>query len=144
MGIFSRLFGGKRDEPAPAPSPANPIPPASSAEEDDWQGLGVPQELNVNEAEAMLKEAEPPVFLDVREDHERQASGFIPGSQHIPMGDLETRHGELDPQKPVIVYCASGMRSMDAGAFLIEKGFRDVSNLNGGMNNWQGPVEKME
>lgn len=96
------------------------------------------------EALALHGSAEPPVFLDVREDHERQTSGYIPGSVHIPSGEVEARWTELDPRRPVIVYCASGMRSMDAGAFLIEKGFADVSNLNGGMNKWQGPVKRPE
>lgn len=78
----------------------------------------------------------------MREQQELENFGRIPGSIHIPMGEVETRHHELNPGKAVVVYCASGMRSMDVGAFLIEKGFRDVSNLNGGLNNWKGPVEK--
>lgn len=138
MGFLSKLFWKKEPE-APA-KPAAPKPPASNS----WQNsCGVPQELAVMEAMALHKSATPPVFLDVRDEHERQASGYIPGSVHIPMGEIEARHGELDPTKPVVVYCASGMRSMDAGSFLIEKGFGDVSNLNGGMNKWQGPVERL-
>ena len=117
MGFFSKLFGGGQTKPAAKTSASQPKPAtgkSSSDEEEGWEGLGVPQELNVHEAEAFLKGENPPVFVDVREDDERLNFGYIPGSVHIPMGELEARHGELDRKLAVVVYCASGMRSMDA------------------------------
>jgi adenylyltransferase/sulfurtransferase len=140
MGFFSKLFGGSKPTaaaggPAATPRPAAPTPKFEG-------GGGVPQELAASEVEVLYNSSNRPVFLDVREEHERQAEGFIPGSVHIPMDQLPDRLGELDPAAPLVVYCASGMRSMDAGAFLLEKGFRDVSNLNGGMMKWAGPRER--
>lgn len=140
MGIFCWLFG-RKNAPSPAPAGAPPQAPPSGGE-NDWQSAGgVPQELAASEVLELQNSGQPPLLLDVREAEERQAEGVIPGSLHLPMGELEGRFGELDPARPVIVYCATGMRSMDAGAFLIEKGFRDVSNLNGGLSAWTGPRE---
>lgn len=140
MGIFCWLFG-KKDKPA-APAATAASTSASEAS-NDWESAGaVPQELAPREVLEMYESADPPVFLDVREADELAAEGFIPGSLHIPAGDLEGRIGELDPARPVVVYCSAGMRSMDAGAFLIEKGFKDVSNLNGGLSGWTGPRER--
>ncbi len=141
MGFFSRLFGKKDDEPTSQPSaPASSVAPAE--EEDDWEGGdAVPQELAEPEVRQLYNSDHRPVFLDVREDHEREASGWIPGSIHIPCTAIEQRLEELDKKAAVIVYCASGGRSMDAGCVLLDNGFRDVSNLNGGFSNWQGEKE---
>ncbi len=138
MGFFSKLFGGKE------PEPEKPAPRAEEKpEKADWESVGgVPQEMAATEVLDVYNSSDRPVFLDVREPHELEANGYIPGSIHIPMHEVQGRVDELDPQKPIIVYCASGMRSMDVGAFLLESGFADVSNLNGGLQNWAGPLEK--
>jgi rhodanese-related sulfurtransferase len=140
MGFLSRLFGGK--EPTPA-TPAAAPPAKKPAADKSWQdGGSVPQELAASEVVAMHKAADPPAFLDVREPHELEAAGYIPGSIHIPMHEIQGRTDELDPSRPIVVYCASGMRSFDVGVFLLQQGFKSVSNLNGGMNAWTGPIER--
>lgn len=132
MGLFDKLFGGgKPAQPAKAAAPA----PKKAAWE---ESSGVPQELTAREVHEMLKGENPPALLDVREDHERAADGWIPGSVHIPMHEIQGRQTELDPQRPTVVYCASGMRSMEVGAFLLQQGFREVINLNGGIHGWTG------
>ena len=130
-----------RGDPA---AKAEAKPAAAPGGSNQWEGnAGVPQELAASEVQALLKGAEPPLLIDVREDHELAASGWIPGSKHIPMHSIQgVAATELDPQRHVVVYCASGMRSMEVGAFLLEQGFRQVSNLNGGINAWTGPVER--
>jgi rhodanese-related sulfurtransferase len=52
-------------------------------------------------------------------------------------GALKERVGELDPKKPVLIYCASGRRSAAAAAFLKEKGFTTVIDMAGGIGAWQ-------
>lgn len=136
MGIFDRLFGKK-----PAPEEPVPADPATVPPEDDWQDQGVPQELQPAEVRERLAAEPRPVLLDVREAPELQADGWIPGSVHIPMSELETRLGELDLSRPHIVYCASGMRSFDVGFLLIQNGCTDVANLNGGIRGWDGERE---
>jgi rhodanese-related sulfurtransferase len=134
MGFFDKLFGGKK-EAAPAAAPA----PAKPAAKQEWAASGaVPQELAAIEVEAMLRRGEKAVLVDVREEWERQRDGWIDGAIHIPMGEFEARHAEVPRGVPVIVYCASGMRSMEAGAYLLENGYDDVSNMNGGIAAWKG------
>lgn len=71
-------------------------------------------------------------IVDVRSDAE-VAQGMIPGSLHIPMDDLRDRLGELDPGKPTVTICASGLRSYVAVRLLMQHGFTDVADLAGGM-----------
>lgn len=138
MGFFSKLFGKKEEKKEEMLSDeTHPLPKKA------WEtASNVPQEMAANEALELYNREKRPVFLDVREEEERQTYGYIPGSVHIPMHEIQGRATELTPAVPVIVYCASGMRSMDVGAFLLEQGFADVSNLNGGMGKWTGPVQK--
>jgi NADPH-dependent 2,4-dienoyl-CoA reductase/sulfur reductase-like enzyme/peroxiredoxin family protein/rhodanese-related sulfurtransferase/TusA-related sulfurtransferase len=75
-------------------------------------------------------------ILDVRETEENEL-GQIPGTIHIPLGQLRERLGELDPQKEVITYCSVGLRAYMALRTLKLNGFNNVSNLNGGYRIYQ-------
>ena len=88
-----------------------------------------------------LATGERPVLLDVREDEEREIS-TISGDVHIPMNDVPFRVDELDPQKPIVVYCKGGVRSARIAEFLVAKGFPDVTNLEGGINEWARSVDQ--
>lgn len=79
--------------------------------------------------------ADDQVILDVREDHEWSA-GHIEGAIHIPLGQLPTRVGELDPSVPTLVVCHIGGRSARATEWLHAQG-HDVTNVAGGMDAWQ-------
>lgn len=92
------------------------------------------------------------VVIDVRDAKELEQGGKVPGAVHIPRGLLEFKadpdspaHDKsLDPNKTVILYCASGGRSALAGKTLRDLGYTDVRNL-GGFKDWVesgGPVEK--
>jgi rhodanese-related sulfurtransferase len=82
-----------------------------------------------------LRQAAVVTLLDVRTDPE-VARGFIAGAKHVPLNQLPMRYGELDPQGPLVVYCQSGARSAQACAWLIEHGFGQVHNLQGGIAAW--------
>jgi phage shock protein E len=74
-------------------------------------------------------------LVDVRTSAEH-AAGHIQGSVHIPLGELADRTGELgDKSAPLVVYCASGMRSATAKGILVRAGFTQVHDL-GGMGRW--------
>lgn len=77
-----------------------------------------------------------PQLVDVR-NHGEVALGSIEGAVVIPMAELFHRHGELDPSRPTVVYCAGGYRSSIAASTLRAKGFADVSDLLGGFGAWQ-------
>ena len=76
-----------------------------------------------------------PVLLDVREDAEWR-SGHLPDAQHIPLGQLDERAIEVDRNRSVVVYCATGMRSIDGSYVLKRQGFPRVSSLAGGIVGW--------
>lgn len=73
-------------------------------------------------------------ILDVREDFEWEA-GHIEGAQHIPLGQLSERYGEVPVDEDVYVVCRSGGRSLKATSFLASTGF-DPINVLGGMGAW--------
>ncbi|WP_230399545.1 CoA-disulfide reductase [Novisyntrophococcus fermenticellae] len=70
-------------------------------------------------------------ILDVTEDIERMVFA-IPGSRHIPLGQLRGRLDELDRNKRIIPYCAVGIRSYNAERILRQNGFNKVAVLAGG------------
>lgn len=70
-------------------------------------------------------------ILDVTEDIERMVFA-IPGSCHIPLGQLRRRLDELDRNKLIIPYCAVGIRSYNAERILRQNGFDKVAVLAGG------------
>lgn len=76
--------------------------------------------------------------LDVREPEEHE-QGAIPGAVHIPRGTLETSIENRIPDKsvPVIIHCASGVRSAFAAKTLAELGYEDVTSMSGGFNKWK-------
>ncbi|MCA1062853.1 rhodanese-like domain-containing protein (plasmid) [Cytobacillus spongiae] len=78
-------------------------------------------------------------IIDVREAAEFR-SRKIPNSMNFPLGLLEFRMNELDKNKEYIVVCQSGGRSSQAVKFLEYHGFH-VTNMNGGMNSWEGKEE---
>ncbi len=79
-----------------------------------------------NVAEYVAKGA---VLLDVRTASEYQG-GHIKNAIHIPVQELGQRINEVKKlNKPVITYCASGMRSASAASLLKSKA---VDAINGG------------
>lgn len=70
-------------------------------------------------------------ILDVTEEMERLVYQ-IPGSYHIPLGELRGRMGELEKTRMIIVYCAVGVRSYNGARILMQNGFENVKVLSGG------------
>ena len=80
------------------------------------------------------------VLLDCREPFELDLA-CIRGAVHIPMGEIVARCTELDPCREVIVFCHTGIRSMNATAFLGRQGFARVMNMSGGIDAWSRTVD---
>lgn len=89
------------------------------------------------------------LLLDVRDAPELERNGRAVGAHHIPRGMLEFRADPdspfhdpvMDPDRPVVLHCASGGRAALAGKLLLDMGYREVYNL-GGLNDWTG--DKLE
>jgi rhodanese-related sulfurtransferase len=75
-------------------------------------------------------------LIDVREPVEH-AESHVPGARLIPLGQIETRCGELAKSKPVVVMCQAGKRGAAAAAKLRTLGFPEVRNLEGGILAWK-------
>jgi len=74
-------------------------------------------------------------LVDVRNPGEYEA-GTVDEAVNIPVGQLPTRLGELDPNAPTVVFCAGGYRSSVAASLLRQAGFADVSDVIGGYTAW--------
>lgn len=70
-------------------------------------------------------------LIDVRNPAEYEA-GALPGARNIPLAGLRHHIAELDPDRPVVLYCRSGNRSVIAAALLEAHGFGDVCDVVGG------------
>lgn len=91
-----------------------------------------PREVSREEARKLLDEGAQ--LIDVRADHEWQA-GRIAGAEHLPLPQLSDRIGEIDKDRPVVVYCRGGNRSSMATAALGEAGY-DAVKLSEGIVGW--------
>jgi rhodanese-related sulfurtransferase len=79
-------------------------------------------------------------LIDVREPNEFEA-GHVLGARNIPLSQMKMRMKEIRPDKPVYLYCQSGMRSGRAAQVLYKKGYKDLSHLQGGFKQWSGKVK---
>jgi rhodanese-related sulfurtransferase len=84
------------------------------------------------------------ILIDVREPQEREQAS-IPGSVSAPRGMLEFyadpslpyHKQEFQPDKRIILHCASGGRSALGAATLKQMGYSNVAHLDGGIKAWQ-------
>lgn len=79
-------------------------------------------------------------LLDVREQDEFDTAR-IEGSILIPLQQVPQRLGELEKDAKIVVHCHHGGRSARATGFLLQNGFKDVSNLEGGIDAWSDRVD---
>jgi rhodanese-related sulfurtransferase len=73
-------------------------------------------------------------LIDVRTEHE-WAAGRIAGATHLPLAELPQRTGEIDKERPVVLYCRGGNRSTMAAAALADAGY-DARKLSEGIVGW--------
>jgi rhodanese-related sulfurtransferase len=100
------------------------------------------ENLTPDEVEQEL--ANGAVLVDIREPEERVANGAIEGNIHAARGMLEFyadptsayHREEFDPEKRVILYCASGGRSALAVEALQALGYRNIAHLDTGVKGW--------
>jgi hydroxyacylglutathione hydrolase len=77
-----------------------------------------------------------PLILDVRNASE-YAGEHIPGSLHIPYGDLAVRIDELPQDRQIATICRGGKRSGLAASILQREGFEDVIHVGQGVGVWR-------
>ena len=89
-------------------------------------------EVSREDAQKLI--AEGAQLIDVRAQHEWDA-GHIAGAKHLPLPELSGRVGELDDDRPVVVYCRGGNRSTMAADALTAAGY-DAAKLTEGVVGW--------
>ncbi|MFM9108545.1 MAG: rhodanese-like domain-containing protein, partial [Chloroflexota bacterium] len=94
------------------------------------------REVDPAEADALRRSGA--LMVDIREQDEVE-QGMVTGGVHIPRGYLELRIEEVDAdrERPVVIYCAGGVRSAFAVRALQDLGYRDVVSLSGGFSGWK-------
>ena len=106
----------------------------------DWIGRITKEipEIDVPTLSAQLASPDRPAVIDVREPEE-YAQGYIPGARWIVRGRLEQRIEDAVPNRsdPVVLYCASGNRSVLSARALRELGYERVESLAGGFSAWK-------
>ena len=96
--------------------------------------MEVPLEIDVTEAARLASQPEY-LLLDVREPHE-YTECHVPGSLHIPMGQIPDRVADLPADRHILVLCRSGARSLRVTQFLRANEHPLASNIAGGILAW--------
>lgn len=102
------------------------------------------KEITVQELKNKIENGEAVFIIDVREVFEQYQSDIdFDRKILIPMGDLPDRLDELEEHKEeeVVCLCRSGSRSARACTYLENKGFKNVKNLKGGINQWAREID---
>jgi rhodanese-related sulfurtransferase len=102
----------------------------------------LPLEIDVSTVKRMLDDREPFLLLDCREPDEVSLVR-ITGSTPIPMKEVPSRLGELEPFRSgrIVVHCHHGGRSMRVTQWLRQQGFSQVQNMSGGIDEWSTSVD---
>ena len=79
------------------------------------------------------------MLIDTRTPEEF-SFGSIPGAINIPLDDLRDRMSEVPTSKPIVLFCAVGLRGYLAQRILMGNGYRNVRNLSGGYKLYSAAV----
>lgn len=79
------------------------------------------------------------IVIDVRTVEEYN-TGHIKGAINLPLNMINNI--TYDKEDTLIIYCASGKRSLEAVNTLSDMGYTHLYNLDGGMLNWGGETEE--
>lgn len=96
------------------------------------------QTIDANKAMELINNNDT-VVIDVRENDEYE-TGHISGAINIPLANIETINYDKDTK--IILYCATGVRSLEATKNLSSMGYTNLYNLDGGILNWGFELEE--
>ncbi|MEM0925932.1 MAG: rhodanese-like domain-containing protein [Planctomycetota bacterium] len=102
----------------------------------------LPIVISVQSVKDLFDRHEDFLLLDVRQPEEFETAR-IEGSCLIPMGELGERLDELgdDLQRRIVVQCHHGGRSMQVTQALRSRGFENVQNMEGGIDQWSEQID---
>lgn len=94
------------------------------------------QNINALDMQKIMKQTPDIYLLDVRTPGEYQQKR-IKGARLIPIDQVQNRINEIPKNRPIIVYCETGVRSALVGRYLDQLGYQSVYNLGQGIMGWQ-------
>lgn len=94
-----------------------------------------------NDFQQAIEQDDSIVVIDVRTEGEFR-HGHIPDAIHLNIfsPDFQQKIQELDKNKKYFIYCRSGARSAHACSMMGHMGFKELSNLYGGLFDWNGKI----
>lgn len=98
------------------------------------------KEISVRELKDKLDAGIDGLLIDVRMPYEHEVAS-IEGSQLIPLPDFPNHTEQLPKDQPIYVHCKKGGRSTKACQILIDAGFSNVTNIEGGTDAWREEVD---
>lgn len=99
------------------------------------------QSINTDVLTKMITEKEDMVIVDLREPELFQA-GRVPDAINIPFAEIQSKFTILPKDKKIVFVCHTGRMGTESGRLLLENGYSQVFNMEGGMAKWNGELEK--
>jgi rhodanese-related sulfurtransferase len=100
----------------------------------------LPLQIEPETLAAWRADAVEHMLIDVREPWETELCS-IDGSLDLPMGEVQEALDRIPNDRPVVVLCHHGMRSMQVVGWLRGQGRNNATNLRGGIELWAARVE---
>lgn len=88
-----------------------------------------------------FKNGEHPKFIDVREPVEYEIAR-VEKAELLPLSRFDEWINTLEPEDEIVVMCHHGIRSANVCMYLVQNGFENVSNLEGGIDLWSTEVDE--
>ncbi|MBI4726252.1 rhodanese-like domain-containing protein [candidate division TA06 bacterium] len=102
------------------------------------KGLRIAGMVHLSGAEALAEARAGALFIDLRAVIETDYKKFdVPEVLYIPAPELKSRLAELSRDRPLIIADSVGLRSKEAVRYLMEQGYANAANLNGGILDWE-------
>ena len=97
-------------------------------------------ETSVEALHALLLGGGDVQLVDVRDDWE-VAVASLPGAIHIPLPHLPNNLDNLDADRPVVLLCHHGMRSLQAAIWMRQQGYESATSVAGGIDAWSRLID---
>lgn len=97
--------------------------------------------ISPQEAKQLIENESSLKLIDVREPWEYKLAK-LENSQLIPLRDLTNHLEKFEPNDSFLIYCHHGSRSFYACAYMLQQGFKEVYNLEGGIDAWSKEIDK--
>ncbi len=107
----------------------------------DWHAAGLESRsigmIPVQSLCEALDREEAVSILDIRSGEEKQQKGRLAFALEIPLTEIPSRMGEVPKERPVFVFCGTGLRSMTAASLMAREGWRNLVVVLGGLAGWK-------